>query len=308
MARFILVRVIQSLIVLVLFSMAIFGVVRLTGDPALAFLPADGTEEDYQRLREWLGLDKPIYVQYYLFISGAVKGDFGKSIHMRRPVIDSIKEMLPNSLRLIIAGMFVGFILAIPLGVMAAAKKGRPIDTFARVTAGLGQSIPNFWLALLMVYLFVVVFRGFLPTAGMGDWRNYVMPVTCLAFFTMPGPIRLIRSSMLEVLDSEYIKLARIKGISERVVVWKHALRNSLIPVLTLSAVYIATSITGAVTTEVVFAWPGMGRLAYTAIMTNDYPVIQGVTLVTAVLVVGGNFLADITYAYVDPRIRLVKR
>ncbi|UCG63661.1 MAG: ABC transporter permease [Deltaproteobacteria bacterium] len=306
MKRFIAIRFIHSLIALFILSVIVFGLIRLGGDPALQFLPPDSTEEDYLLVRARLGLDKPVYVQYGIFISNAVKGDFGTSIFTRRPVIDSIKEMLPNSLKLVAASAFIAFIVAIPLGVMAAVKKDTPIDTIARVIAGMGQSLPSFWVGLILIELFVVVL-GVLPASGMGTWKHYLMPATTLSLYILAGPIRLIRSSMLEVLDSEFIRLARIKGVSEWVVVWKHALRNSLLPVLSFSAMMLALTVTGAVTTEVVFAWPGMGRLAYRAILGNDFPLIQGVVLTTAFMVIAANFVADILYSYVDPRIRFGK-
>lgn len=304
MQRFILVRLVQALITLFIVSLVVFGVVRLGGDPAIQFLPPNATHEDYQLVRARLGLDKPIPIQYGLFLTMVAHGDFGTSITTKRPVIDSIKEMLPNSFRLIALSWIIAFIVGIPLGVMAAVKRAASIDTLARVIAGLGQSLPSFWLGLMMIELFAVVL-AVLPTSGIGDWRHYILPASCLALLHLPGPIRLTRSSMLEVLDSEYIRLARIKGVSERVVVWKHALRNSLLPLLSFSAMYIAIGISGAVAVETVFAWPGMGRLAYQAILSQDFPVIQGVVLTTAVIVIAANFLADILYGYVDPRIRI---
>jgi len=304
MLRFIVMRLFQSLIALFILSIVVFGLIRLGGDPALQLLPADGTEEDYQLVRAQFGLDKPVYVQYVIFVANSLKGDFGTSIFTKRPAMDSIKEMLPNSFRLIAVSVCIALIAAIPLGVIAAMKKGKSIDTAVRVIAGLGQSLPSFWVGLMMLQVFVVLL-GILPAYGMGGWKHYIMPATCLVFFLIPGPIRLVRSSMLEVLDSEYIRLARIKGVSEKLIVWKHALRNSLLPVISFSAMYLAFLVTGAVTTEVVFAWPGMGRLAYGAIVGQDFPVIQGVVLVTAAIVTVANFAADVLYAYVDPRIRL---
>jgi len=302
--QFIIRKLFQSFIALIVFSAIAFGLLRLAGDPAVQFMTPDGTEEDYQRIKSRLGLDKPVYIQYIFFVANAAKGDFGVSIFTKRPVLDSIKEMLPNSVRLIGVSAFMAFIIGIPLGVTAASKKGKPIDTFARVLAGLGQSLPIFWVGLMLIQLFVINL-GILPSSGMGSWRHYLMPAFTLAFFFMPGIIRLLRSSMLEALDSEYIRLARIKGVSEKIIVWKHALRNSLLPLLSYSTIYIALLITGAIVTETVFAWPGVGRLCYRAILTNDFPLIQGVVLLTAVIVIIANFITDILYSYVDPRIRL---
>ena len=304
MRRFILLQLMQMVLTLIVLSAAIFGLVRLGGDPVLQFLPPEATQEEYQALRVQFGLDKPVYFQYWRFLVSAAKGDFGTSIFTKRPVIDSIKEMLPNSIRLVAVSTFVAFLIAIPLGVMAAVKKGTAVDTTARVIAGLGQSAPSFWVGLILIQFFAVQLRV-LPSSGMGTWKHYIMPSTCLAFFILAGPIRLLRSSMLEALDSEYIRLAKIKGVSPRSIVWKHALRNSLLPVVSFSAMYIASLVTGAILVETVFAWPGIGRLSYRAILNQDYPVIQGVVLTTAVIVIGANFIADILYAYIDPRIRL---
>lgn len=304
MARFVMIRFMQMVITLLLLSMALFGVIRLTGDPALLFLGVASTEEDYQAIRSQLGLDKPIYVQYGVFLANAMTGNFGESLYTKRPVIDSIKEMWPNTMQLVGLSYALGFMVGIPLAVMAATRKGRPIDTFARVIAGLGQCVPSFWLGLMMIQLFVIQLE-LLPSSGMGGWSHYIMPVACLTFFKLPATIRLIRSSMLEILDSEFIKLARSKGLPERVIIWKHALRNSILPVLSYAAMYLATAITAAVVVETVFAWPGIGRLAYIAIIGQDFPVIQGVIILVAAVVISLNFVADILYAYVDPRIRL---
>ena len=304
MQRFIVIRFIHSVVALLVFSMVVFGLIRLGGDPALRFMSSDSTQEEYQYFREQLGLDRPLYVQYGIFLANVIKGDFGTSIFTKRLVMDSIKEMLPNSLRLVAVSALIAFLFAIPLGVMAAVRKGTFVDVLARVIAGLGQSFPSFWIGLMMIQVFAVKW-GLLPTSGMGSWRHYVMPATCLAIFLIPGPIRLLRSSMLEALDGEYIRLARIKGVSERLVVWKHALRNSLLPVLSFSAMYIAMLVTGAIVIETVFAWSGMGRMAYRAIINQDFPVIQGVVMTTAVIVIGANFFVDILYCYLDPRIRL---
>jgi peptide/nickel transport system permease protein len=297
-------RIFQSLVALLLFSMVVFGLVRLGGDPALRFMSSDSTEEEYKYFRSQLGLDEPIYVQYGIFLTDVVRGDFGTSIFTKRRVIDSIKEMLPNSLRLIAASASIAFIIAVPLGVMAAVRKKTLVDTLARVIAGLGQSFPSFWIGLMMIQVFAVKL-GVLPTSGMGSWKHYVMPASCLALFLIPGPIRLLRSSMLESLDSEYIRLARIKGVSERLTIWKHAFRNSLLPVLSFSAMYIAILVTGCIVIETVFAWSGMGRLCYRAIISQDFPLIQGVVMTTAVIVIAANLIVDILYGYLDPRIRL---
>ncbi len=303
MQRFIIIRLFQNIIALVILSVIIFFLVRLSGDPALLMLPEGATKEQYQDMKVQMGLDKPIYVQYGIFFSNAIRGDFGKSIRTKRPVIASIKEALPNSIKLVVVSMVMAILISIPLGVMAAVKKGTAIDRFARVVAGLGQSLPTFWVGLMLIQLCVVYLR-ILPASGMDTWKHYLMPGFCLAIYLVAGVVRLLRSSMLEALDSEYIKMARIKGVSERVIVYKHALRNSLLPILSFGGMYVAIMITGAILIETVFAWPGIGRLAYRAIVSQDFPLIQGVVMAAAAVVMTANLITDILYSFFDPRIR----
>ncbi|MFC1532452.1 ABC transporter permease [Thermodesulfobacteriota bacterium] len=303
MQRYIAMRLFQMLISLLLLSTIIFGITRVTGDPASLLLPESGTEEDYRYIKARLGLDKPVYVQYAIFIGNALKGDLGTSFYSRRPVIVSIMEALPNTIKLAGGAFFIATVTGIFLGVLGAVKRGGPLDTLARIIAGLGQSVPTFWVGLVLIQIFVIELK-ILPSSGMGSWKHYLMPSFNLSLFMMAGLIRLLRSSMLEVLDSEFITLARIKGIPERVVIWKHALRNSLLAVLSFAGVYIALLVTHTVLIETVFTWPGFGRLAYRAIISRDFPLIQGVVMVAAVIVMGANLLTDILYAYIDPRIR----
>ena len=303
MQRYVVIRIFQTIITLLILSVVIFALVRFSGDPASLMLSENATEEDYEHMRAVLGLDKPMHVQYGIFIVKAVRGDFGESIRTRRPVLDSIKDALPNSMKLVAVSMFIALALSLPLGVMAAVKKGTYLDTLARVIAGLGQSLPTFWVGLMMMQIFVVILKV-LPASGMGSWKHYLMPASCLGIFLMAGIVRLLRSSMLEVLDSEYIRMARIKGVSERIVIWKHALRNSLLSVLSFGGMYIAILITGAILIETVFAWPGFGRLSYGAIVGQDFPLIQGAVLTAGAVVMVSNLITDILYAYLDPRIR----
>ena len=303
MQRYIVMRLFQNIIALIILSMIIFFLVRLSGDPALLMLPEGATQEHYQEMRAQLGLDKPIYVQYGIFLANAARGDFGRSIRTKRVVIASIKEALPNSMKLVVVSMVMAILISIPLGVMAAVKKGAFIDTFARVVAGLGQSLPTFWVGLMLIQLFVV-WLGILPASGMETWKHYLMPAFCLAIYLVAGIVRLLRSSMLDALDSDYIKMARIKGVSERVIIYKHALRNSILPILSFGGMYVAIMITGAILIETVFAWPGIGRLAYRAIVSQDFPLIQGVVMAAAVVVMTANLITDILYSFFDPRIR----
>jgi len=243
-------------------------------------------------------------VQYWLFLRSALQGDFGRSIKGQVPVLDLIQERLPNSIKLACVSLLITLILAFPLGVMAAVKKGTAIDTLANLIAVLGQSLPQFWVGIVLIQIFAVRLR-WLPVAGSASLWHYVLPGFTLGWFLVAGIMRLLRSSMLDVLDSEFVKLARIKGVSGRAVVWKHALKNAIMPVLTFASIYVAILITGAILVETVFAWPGIGQLIYQGIVYRDFPVVQAVVLLTAVIVVLVNFAVDLTYAYLDPRIRL---
>jgi peptide/nickel transport system permease protein len=294
---------VQSLVALLVLSMLIFLMSRLTGDPTLLMLPDDATRDDIAQLRHALGLDKPLPVQYWVFISNAARGDFGRSIKGQMPVIDMIKERLPHSIKLAAVALSIAVLLAFPLGVVAAVYKGTTLDTLANMIAILGQSLPQFWVGIVLIQIFAVRLR-WLPVAGVGSFWHYVLPAFTLGWFVVAGMMRLLRSSMLDIMGSEFVKLARIKGMPERLVIWKHALRNALIPVLTFGAIYLAILITGAILVETVFAWPGVGQLIYQGIVFRDFPVVQAVVLLTACIVTVVNLLVDITYAYVDPRIR----
>jgi ABC-type dipeptide/oligopeptide/nickel transport system permease component len=303
MARFVIIRILQAIITLVVISMVVFALARASGDPVMLMAPAMATLEDIEVVRKHLGLDKPIYEQYWVFLKNLSQGDLGKSIISRRPVTTMIAERLPNTMSLGISAIALGLLVSIVLGVRAASRFGTWQDNGVKFLAILGQAMPNFWLAMVAIYIFAVRLR-WLPTSGMGSAANYVLPVLTLSFFMLPIMMRLIRSSMLEVLGSEYVKLARIKGVSERLVIWKHALRNAIIPLLTAAGITFATIVTGAIIIETVFAWPGVGRMLYDAVLQRDFPVVQGITLLVAVIVLGVNLLVDILYAYVDPRIR----
>jgi len=303
MARFVIIRIIQAIITLIVISMVVFALARASGDPVMLMAPAMATLEDMEVIRKHLGLDKPIYEQYWIFLKNLSQGDLGKSIISRRPVTTMIAERLPNTMSLGLSAIALGILVSIVLGVRAASKFGTWQDSGVKFLAILGQAMPNFWLGIVAIYIFAVLLR-WLPTSGMGSAAHYVLPVLVLSFFMLPIMMRLIRSSMLEVLGSEYVKLARIKGVSERLVIWKHALRNAIIPLLTAAGITFATIVTGAIIIETVFAWPGIGRMLYEAVLQRDFPIVQGVTLLVAVIVLSVNLIVDILYAYVDPRIR----
>jgi len=295
------------IIALFLMSVIVFLLGRLTGDPVSMLLSQYSTEEDRVRITEQLGLTKPVLEQYGIFIFNALKGDLGKSVAGdNRPALALILERFPASLKLALVALIISILIGIPLGVLSAVKRGSFLDASARLVALLGQSLPAFWLGIVLMYFFSVKLR-LLPTSGYGGIRYFILPAATMGLFTVAAVTRLTRSSMLEVLDSEYIKLARIKGVSEAIVIWKHALRNSLLPVITYMGTFFATMITGAVVVETVFSWPGIGRLAYESILNRDFPVMQGVILFMTTLYILANLIVDILYAWVDPRIRYTK-
>jgi peptide/nickel transport system permease protein len=306
MIRFVAFRLLQSLVALALLSVVVFVLARTTGDPLHMILPMSATEEDYANARRYLGLDRPYVEQYLTFVGRAVTGDFGTSIRARRPVSELLRERLPNSLRLAVFAMAVSLAMAFPLGVLAAVHKGSGVDRTAQVIAVLGQSLPSFWVAIILVE-FVAGRWQWLPAGGIEGPSSYVLPGFTLGWFVVAGLMRLLRSGMLEVLDSEYVKLARLKGVVERRVVWLHALKNALIPVVTFAGIYFSILVTTAIVVETVFAWPGLGRLAYDGITSRDFPVIQAVVLTTAVIVAAVNLGVDLLYAFIDPRIRYAR-
>ena len=304
MQRYIVKRVGEAILALFALSIIIFLMVRMTGDPALLMLPPDAGADALEDIQHSMGLDKPLVVQYGLFIRDYAHGSFGDSLRSKTPVSELVKDRLPNSLKLVGTAAVIVLLISIPLGVLSAVYRGTWIDTLATGFAVLGQAVPVFWLGILMIQLFTVKL-GWLPSSGMGGLDHYIMPAFALGFFTVAAIQRLLRSSLLEAMDSEYIKLARIKGLTEFKVIWKHALRNSLISVITLGGIYIAILITLGILVEVVFAWPGMGRLMFQGIVFRDFPVVQAVVLISAAIVIFSSLVVDIAYAYLDPRIRL---
>ncbi len=303
MQRYVVRRLLQSVVVLVVLALVVFSLARVTGNPADLLLPEDATIEDRAHLLHALGLDRPWHVQLGVFLAGAVRGDLGTSIRYRQPAVDVFFERLPNTLTLVPIALAVAVIVAIPLGLLAAVYRGTLVDRITGTIAVLGIATPSFWLGVVLIYVFSVKL-GWLPSARMGGPAHYVLPTITLSGFLVAGMTRLVRSSVLEVLDTEFVKLARIKGLSEMVVIWKHCLRNALIPVVTLFGVFFALMVTGAIVTETVFAWPGVGRLTYEAVIFRDYPLLQAVILLQATIVLAVNLGVDILYAYVDPRVR----
>jgi peptide/nickel transport system permease protein len=303
MQRYILRRLLQGVVLLFVLALIIFALARVTGNPADLMLSEDASAEDRAHLMQALGLDRPIHEQLVTFLSGAVRGDLGRSIRYRKPAVEVFFERLPNTLTLVPLALIAAVVVSIPLGLLAAVYRGTLVDRVCSGVAVLGIATPSFWLGIVLIYVFSIQL-GWLPSARMGGPLHYILPVITLSAFLVAGMMRLVRSSVLEVLDSEFVKLARIKGLSSTVVLWKHCLRNALIPVVTLFGVFFALLVTGAIVTETVFAWPGVGRLTYEAVIFRDYPLLQAVILLKAIIVLGVNLAVDVLYAYLDPRVR----
>jgi len=301
--RYILRRLLQGALLLFIVALVVFTLARVSGNPIDLLVREDATAEDRAHLQKALGLDRPMHEQLYIFLTGAVRGDLGQSIRYRRSAAEVFFERLPNTLKLLPLAMAGALAIAIPLGVLAAVYRGTLVDRLAGGLAVLGIATPQFWLGIVLIYVFSIQL-GVLPSARMGGPSHYVLPAVTLGVFLLAGMMRLVRSSLLEVMGSEFVKLARLKGLSQTIVIWKHCLRNALIPVVTLFGVYFALLVTGAIVTETVFAWPGVGRLTYEAVIFRDYPLLQAVILLKAVIVLSVNLVVDILYAYLDPRVR----
>jgi peptide/nickel transport system permease protein len=304
MQGYIIRRVLYAIVSLALLSITIFCLVRITGDPAVLMAEPGAKEEDLQAIRREFGLDKPIYVQYIVWLGKMVlHGDFGKSIYYRIPALDLYIQRLPASLLLAAVAMTFSLIIGIPVGIYSAVRVNTWFDNFGKIFALLGQAMPSFWVGLLLI-IFFSVDLNWLPSSGAESWRHLLMPAFSLGLIFTAAHMRLARSAMLEVLGSEYIKLARIKGLSEQLVIVKHAFKNALIPVLTLASINLVLMVNIAVVVESVFAWPGVGRLLFEGISFRDFPVVQTTVLMGGVMFVGANLVVDILYAYIDPRIR----
>lgn len=304
MGQFMLRRTFYAVVTLLILSLTIFTVVRLTGDPVTLMAEPGAQEEDLALVRSEWGLDRPLPVQYAEFLKNVITGELGQSFNYEMPVSTLYFQRLPNSLELALAATLISFVIGIPAGIISAVRVNSAWDHVGKIIALLGLSIPGFWLGLVMILVFSV-WLGWLPTSGQGGWRNLVMPAIALGWYFAASLLRLTRSSMLEVLRSEYIKLARLKGLPGYAVIAVHAFKNALIPVLTLAGVNLVVMINAAVIIEVIFAWPGIGRLLYEGIFQRDFPLVQGVVMEAGIMIVLINLIVDILYAYIDPRIRL---
>ena len=277
---------------------------RVTGDPRVLLLDENASQAQWDRMGEELGLDKPYYHQYLFFMKDVLRGDFGESIKLQEPVMTAIGGRIWPTVQLGGGAFLLALLVGIPLGVLSAVKRGSALDQLGRVIAMVGQAAPSFWLGIMFMFFFAVKL-GWVPPSGSDGWNAIILPMVTLAWGGfLAGSLRLMRSAMLDVLDSEYIKLAKAKGVSGRSLIWKHAFRNGLIPPLTLAGVSMPAILTGSITTELVFAWPGMGQLAIQALYTSDYPLLQGLTIMFTLGYCGIALLVDVLYAYIDPRIR----
>lgn len=304
MTQYVLRRLVLIVPVLIGVSVVVFWMVRaIPGDPARVLAGEAATQETVERIRAQLGLDQHPVVQYGIFVKNALQGDFGRSIRSRRAVVDEIRTRLRPTLELAAGSLFVALAIGVTAGVLSAVRPNSLVDAGSMFVALVGISMPVFWLGLMFMYMFSYQLE-WLPTAGRGTWRHLILPATTLGLSSAAIIARMTRSSMLEVLRQDYVRTARAKGLHERIIVLKHAFRNALIPIVTVTGLQFGTLLGGAVLTESVFAWPGIGRLMVESIVSRDYPVVQGAVLVVALAFIIINLLVDILYAYVDPTIR----
>ena len=304
MKRYALRQVVQLAVVIVGISMLAFAILHVIGDPVTLLLPQNAGKEEYARYNKLLGLDKPIYVQYWKFATRAVQGDFGKSWYADTPAFKLVLERMPPTLYLTTAGLVTALLIALPLGILAALKRHSFVDSLCTVAAVAGQAMPIFWLGIMLIIIFAVQLR-LLPASGYGTWRHFLMPSFTLGAFLAPITMRLVRSGVIEIMNMEYIKTARAKGLAERLVVIKHAFRNACIPVITVLGLQFGQLLGGAVITETVFAWPGVATLTVDAIRNQDFPVVQCAVVLLALIIVAINFLVDMIVGLIDPRIRV---
>ena len=304
MKRYALRQVVQLAVVIVGISMLAFAILHVIGDPVTLLLPQNAGKEEYERYNKLLGLDKPIYVQYWKFASRAVQGDFGKSWYADTPAFKLVLERMLPTLYLTTAGLVTALLIALPLGILAALKQHSFVDSLCTMAAVAGQAMPIFWLGIMLIIIFTVQLR-LLPASGYGTWQHFLMPAFTLGAFLAPITMRLVRSGVIEIMNMEYIKTARAKGLAERLVVIKHAFRNACIPVITVLGLQFGQLLGGAVITETVFAWPGVATLTVDAIRNQDFPVVQCAVVLLALIIVAVNFLVDMIVGLIDPRIRV---
>jgi ABC-type dipeptide/oligopeptide/nickel transport system permease component len=303
MGLYLLRRLYQTVIVFFVITAIVFLMLHISGDPVELLLPQDATEQDVIELRQTLGLDKPLLVQYGIFLANAFRGDLGVSYHHGQPALQLVLDRLPASLQLVGTSILISIIIAIPLGVLSASRRGKLLDRLSLLGSLVGISSPPFWIGIVFILIFAVELR-WLPSSGRGTWAHLVLPATSLALYRLALFLRLIRAGMLDIMTQDFIRTARSKGVSEKMVIYKHALKNTLIPFVTIAGMQMGSLLAGAIVTEKVFAWPGLGRLFLDSIGVMDYPVIIAWTLVIATIFLSINLFVDIIYVWLDPRIR----
>jgi peptide/nickel transport system permease protein len=296
-------RLLQALVTLWVLSLAVFLSVRVTGDAAAVLVGPEGTPAQYEQVKTSLGLDRPLVVQYASFVADIVRGDFGRSYITGRPVREMLLERLPATAQLAFVAFGLSVLVGIPLGVLSAVKRESAVDVFGKFFAVVGMAAPSFWVAIMLVFVFSAVLQ-WLPAFGTGDATHFILPAFALGWHGLAGLVRLTRSSMLEVLDADYVRFARAKGLPERLVIWRHALSNAVIPLITYSGLMLAGLLSGSVVVEVVFAWPGIGRLMLQGVNQRDYLVVQAVVLVAGAFYIASAFLVDVLSGVANPRIR----
>ncbi len=304
MTAYLIRRLWQSILVLLGVSVIVFMLVQLAGDPVLLMLAGTAaTEQDLQQLREELGYNDSPLVQYFRYLGHVVQGDLGNSLRFKRPALNLVWERLGATALLAVTSLIFALLVAIPVGVLSAIKRHTWLDHLGMLLALLGQSLPLFWLGIMLVLVFAVQLRWF-PVSGIGSWQHLVLPTLTLGAYPMARIARLMRSSMLEVINEDYITTARAKGLSGLAIIMRHAMRNAALPVITIVGLMFGTLMGGAVITETIFAWPGVGLLTIQAIQNRDFPLVQAAVLVISVTFVFANLAVDLLYAYIDPRIR----
>jgi len=303
MRRYLVRQLVQLVVVILGISILVFSILHIIGDPVTLLLPQNAGKEEYARYKHLMGLDRPVWVQYWKFATSAIHGDFGKSWYGNAPAFRLVIDRMPPTIYLTLAGLGVALLIALPLGVLAALKRHSVVDTLCTLLAVAGQAMPIFWLGIMLIIIFAVRLR-LLPASGYGTWQNFVMPAFCLGAFLAPLTMRLVRSGLIEVLNMEFIKTARAKGLGERMVVIKHAFRNACIPVITVLGLQFGQLLGGAFITETVFAWPGVATLTVDSIRNQDFPVVQCAVILLALLIVGVNLIVDLIVGFIDPRIR----
>ncbi len=303
MRRYVARQLAQLVVAIIGISLLAFAILHVLGDPVLLLLPQNAGRAEFERYRHLLGLDQPLYVQYWKFASRAVLGDFGKSWYADTPAFRLVLERMPPTIYLTVAGLFVALLIALPLGIVAALRRHSWVDSLCTAVAVAGQATPLFWLGIMLIIVFAVRLKA-LPASGYGTWQHFLLPSFCLGAALAPITMRLVRSGVIEIMNMEFIKTARAKGVAEPTVVVKHAFRNACIPVITVLGLQFGQLLGGAIITETVFAWPGVATLTVESIRNQDFPVVQCAVILLALLIVSVNLIVDLIVGFIDPRIR----